>query len=375
MTEKIEFIDLKTQYAALKPRIAERMQAVLDHGQYIMGPEVQELESRLAAYTGARHCVTVSSGTEALLIAMMALGLEPGDEVITTPFTFAATGEMIVLLGAKPVFVDIEPGTCNIDATQIEARITPRTRAIMPVSLYGQVADMDAINAIAARHGLAVIEDAAQSFGATYTGSAGPARKSGHLSTIGCTSFFPSKPLGCYGDGGALFTDDDALAQACREIRVHGQSARYTHTRVGVGGRMDTLQCAVVLAKLDRFEWEIAQRLALGERYRQLLSGVAGVRLLEVRPDRDCVWAQFTVFVEHREAVQAALAAAGIPTAVHYPKPLHHQPAYAALCCPECCPVSVSAGQQVLSLPMSADLTHAQQNRIVAALVRAAGID
>ena len=375
MTEKIDFIDLKTQYAALKPRIAERMQAVLDHGQYIMGPEVQELESRLAAYTGARHCVTVSSGTEALLIAMMALGIKPGDEVITTPFTFAATGEMIVLLGAKPVFVDIEPGTCNIDATQIEARITPRTRAIMPVSLYGQVADMDAINASAARHGLAVIEDAAQSFGATYTGSAGPARKSGHLSTFGCTSFFPSKPLGCYGDGGALFTDDDALAQACREIRVHGQSARYTHTRVGVGGRMDTLQCAVVLAKLERFEWEIAQRLALGERYRQRLSGVAGVRLLEVRPDRDCVWAQFTVFVEHREAVQAALAAAGIPTAVHYPKPLHHQPAYAALCCPECCPVSVSAGLQVLSLPMSADLTHAQQDRIVAALVRAAGID
>ena len=375
MTEKIDFIDLKTQYAALKPRIAERMQAVLDHGQYIMGPEVQELESRLAAYTGARHCVTVSSGTEALLIAMMALGLEPGDEVITTPFTFAATGEMIVLLGAKPVFVDIEPGTCNIDATLVEARITPRTRAIMPVSLYGQVADMDAINAIAARHGLAVIEDAAQSFGASYTTSAGPARKSGHLSTFGCTSFFPSKPLGCYGDGGALFTDDDALAQACREIRVHGQSARYTHTRVGVGGRMDTLQCAVVLAKLERFEWEIAQRLALGERYRQLLSGVAGVRLLEVRPDRDCVWAQFTVFVEHREAVQAALAAAGIPTAVHYPKPLHHQPAYAALCCPECCPVSVSAGLQVLSLPMSADLTHAQQDRIVAALVRAAGID
>ena len=282
---------------------------------------------------------------------------------------------MIVLLGAKPVFVDIEPGTCNIDATLVEARITPRTRAIMPVSLYGQVADMDAINAIAARHGLAVIEDAAQSFGATYTGSAGPARKSGHLSTFGCTSFFPSKPLGCYGDGGALFTDDDALALACREIRVHGQSARYTHTRIGVGGRMDTLQCAVVLAKLERFEWEIAQRLALGERYRQGLSGVAGVRLLEVRPDRDCVWAQFTVFVEHREAVQAALAAAGIPTAVHYPKPLHHQPAYAALCCPECCPVSVSAGLQVLSLPMSADLTHAQQDRIVAALVRAAGID
>jgi len=368
MNEKIDFIDLKTQYAALKPRIAQRMQAVLDHGQYIMGPEVQELEARLADYTGARHCVTVSSGTEALLIAMMALGIKPGDEVITTPFTFAATGEMIVLLGARPVFVDIEPDTCNIDATQIESRITPRTRAIMPVSLYGQVADMDDINAIAARHGLAVIEDAAQSFGASYTGAAGRARKSGHLSTFGCTSFFPSKPLGCYGDGGALFTDDDALAQACREIRVHGQSARYTHTRIGVGGRMDTLQCAVVLAKLERFEWEIAQRLALGDRYRRLLDGVAGMRLLEVRPDRDCVWAQFTVFVERRAQVQAALTAEGIPTAVHYPKPLHHQPAYAAFCCPDCCPVSVSAGQQVLSLPMSADLTHAQQDRIVAAL-------
>ena len=373
MTHKLEFIDLKTQYAALKGRIGQRMQAVLDHGQYIMGPEVQELESRLAAYTGARHCITVASGTEALLIAMMALGLKPGDEVITTPFTFAATGEMIVLLGARPVFVDIEPGTCNIDASQIEARITARTRAIMPVSLYGQVADMDAINAIAARHGLAVIEDAAQSFGASYSGASGPARKSCHLSTFGATSFFPSKPLGCYGDGGALFTDDDALAQACREIRVHGQSARYTHTRVGVGGRMDTLQCAVVLAKLERFEWEIAQRLALGERYAQLLAGVAGVRLLEVRPDRNCVWAQYTVFVHDRTAVQAALAAQGIPTAAHYPKPLHHQPAYAALCCPDCCPVSVAAGEQVMSLPMSADLTRAQQDRVVSAVVAAVG--
>ena len=371
MTDKLDFIDLKTQYAALKGSIAQRMQAVLDHGQYIMGPEVKDLEARLAEYTGARHCITVASGTEALLIAMMALGLKPGDEVITTPFTFAATGEMIVLLGARPVFVDIEPGTCNIDAAQIEARITSRTRAIMPVSLYGQVADMDAINAIAARHGLAVIEDAAQSFGASYTGAAGPARKSCHLSTLGATSFFPSKPLGCYGDGGALFTDDDELAQACREIRVHGQSARYTHTRIGVGGRMDTLQCAVVLAKLERFEWEVTQRLALGERYGRLLADVPGVRLLEVRPDRDCIWAQYTVFVENRAALQATLAQAGIPTAVHYPKPLHHQPAYAALCCPDCCPVSVAASERVMSLPMSADLTHAQQDRVVAALADA----
>ena len=366
MTAPLDFIDLKTQYAALKPRIAERMQRVLDHGQYIMGPEVEELEQQLAAHTGARHCITVASGTEALLISLMALGIKPGDEVITTPFTFAATAEMIVLLGATPVFVDIEPDTCNIDASLIEARVTAKTRAIMPVSLYGQVADMDAINAIAARHGLAVIEDAAQSFGATYQG-----RKSGNLSTLGCTSFFPSKPLGCYGDGGAVFTNDDALAQACREIRVHGQSARYTHTRVGVGGRMDTLQCAVVLAKLERFEWEIGRRLALGERYRQQLGHVSGLRLLAVRSDRDCVWAQYTVFVEHRAAVQAALAAQGIPTAVHYPKPVHHQPAYAALCCPDCCPQSVLAGQQVMSLPMSADLSSAQQDRVVSAVLAA----
>ena len=366
MTMPLDFVDLKSQYAALKPGIAERMQRVLDHGQYIMGPEVAELEAKLAAYTGAKYCVTVASGTEALLIALMALGLKPGDEVVTTPFTFAATAEMIVLLGGVPVFVDIEPDTCNIDASKIEAKITPRTRAVMPVSLYGQVADMDAINAIAARYGLAVIEDAAQSFGATYHG-----HKSCNLSTIGCTSFFPSKPLGCYGDGGALFTDDDTLAQAAREIRVHGQSARYTHTRVGVGGRMDTLQCAVVLAKLERFEWEIAQRLALGERYGALLAGVPGLDLLAVRADRDCVWAQYTVFLKpgsDRAAVQAALKAQGIPTAVHYPKPVHHQPAYAHLCCADCCPSSVDASQRVMSLPMSADLTHAQQDRVVAAL-------
>ncbi len=362
MTAKLDFIDLKSQYAALKGRIGERMQRVLDHGQYIMGPEVHELESALAARTGAKHCITVSSGTEALLISLMALGLKPGDEVITTPFTFAATAETIVLLGGKPVFVDIEPDTCNIDAALIEAKVTPRTKAIMPVSLYGQVADMDAINAVSARHGLAVIEDAAQSFGATYRG-----RHSGALSTLGCTSFFPSKPLGCYGDGGAVFTSDDALAQACREIRVHGQSARYTHTRVGVGGRMDTLQCAVVLAKLGRFDWELAQRRALGARYRELLNGLPGLRLLGLRNDRDCVWAQFTVFADDRAGVVAALASHGVPTAVHYPVPLNRQPAYAELCCPECCPVSERAAATVLSLPMSADLTHAQQDRVVAA--------
>ncbi|CAN7185790.1 DegT/DnrJ/EryC1/StrS family aminotransferase [Rhizobacter sp. LjRoot28] len=361
------FIDLASQYQALKPRIAERMQRVLDHGQYIMGPEVAELEGRLATFTGAAHCITVSSGTEALLISLMALGLQPGDEVITTPFTFAATAEVIVLLGAVPVFVDIEPDTCNLDVSQVEARITPRTRALMPVSLYGQVADMAPLNAIAERHGLPVIEDAAQSFGATYQG-----RRSGALSTLGCTSFFPSKPLGCYGDGGAIFTSDEALAQACREIRVHGQSARYTHTRVGVGGRMDTLQCAVVLAKLERFEWELQRRREIGARYGALLEGTR-VRTLVVRPDRDCVWGQYTVFVDQRADVQARLQASGVPTAVHYPKPLHRQPAYAAFAGADEFPCSDAASHRVMSLPMSADLTEAQQDEVVDALRAALG--
>ena len=367
LPKPLQFIDLKSQYSALRESINGRIQKVLDHGQYIMGPEVKELEDRLANFTGARHCVTVASGTEALLIALMALGVKAGDEVITTPFTFVATAEVIVLLGAKPVYVDIEPDTCNIDASLIESKITARTRAIMPVSLYGQVPNMDEINAVAARHGnIPVIEDAAQSFGASYKG-----RRSGHLSTIGCTSFFPSKPLGCYGDGGALFTDDDALAQACREIRVHGQSKRYHHTRVGVGGRMDTLQCAIVLAKLDRFEWEVARRLALGEHYRELiLASGAPVGLLSVRPDRDCVWAQYTVFVGQRDSLQQQLQSVGVPTAVHYPKPLHRQPAYANLCCPDCCPLSDLAAQRVMSLPMSADLSFEEQQRVVDALVR-----
>ena len=366
MTAKLEFVDLKAQYAALKDRIAERMQRVLDHGQYIMGPEVAELEQRLAAYTGAKHCITVASGTEALLISLMALDLKPGDEVVTTPFTFAATAEMIVLLGGVPVFVDIEPDTCNIDASLIEAAITPRTRAIMPVSLYGQCADMDAINAVGSRHGLPVIEDAAQSFGASYRG-----RKSCNLSTFGCTSFFPSKPLGCYGDGGAIFTSDAALAQACREIRVHGQSARYTHTRVGVGGRMDTLQCAIVLAKLERFEWELQRRQALGERYQALLQGAA-LDLLQVRSDRDCVWAQFTVSVDQRDTLQQALRDESIPTAVHYPRALHRQPAYATDAFGPL-PNAERAAARVLSLPMSADLSEADQDRIVQALRRAVG--
>ena len=283
----MEFTDLKTQYAALKESIDARIGRVLEHGQYILGPEMVELEQRLAAYTGAKHCITCASGTEALLIALMAAGVKAGDEVITTPFTFVATAEVIVLVGAKPVFVDIEPDTYNMDVSRVEAAVTPRTRAIMPVSLYGQASDMDELNAIAARHGIPVIEDAAQSFGALYKG-----RKSCNLSAIGCTSFFPSKPLGCYGDGGALFTSDDALAEAMRQIRVHGQDRRYHHIRIGVGGRMDTLQCAVLLSKLERFGWELGERERLARLYGEKL-GSLGSALPVVRTDRTSVWAQY----------------------------------------------------------------------------------
>ncbi|MET0856852.1 MAG: DegT/DnrJ/EryC1/StrS family aminotransferase [Telluria sp.] len=363
----MEFIDLKAQYEASREAINRRIQNVLDHGQYIMGPEVAELEARLAQYTGARHCITVASGTEALVISLMALGVKPGDEVITTPFSFIATAEAIVLVGATPVFVDIDPATCNIAPDLIEAKITERTRAIMPVSLYGQPADMQEINAIARRHGLTVVEDAAQSFGATYRG-----KKSCNLSTIGCTSFFPSKPLGCYGDGGAIFTSNDELAATMREIRVHGQSRRYVHTRIGVGGRMDTLQCAIVLAKLERFEWELAQRATVAARYDALLSGRLG--LVGRANDRSSVYAQYTVVVEERERIQAALSAAGIPTAVHYPVPIHMQPAYAHLCCPDCCPVALAMASKVMSLPMGPFLAADSAHEIAATLLRAAGV-
>lgn len=378
----IGFVDLKTQQDALRPQLEQGIHRILHHGQYILGPEVTELEQRLAAYTGTQHCITAASGTDALLISLMALGIGPGDEVITTPFTFVATVEVIVLVGATPVFVDIEPGTCNMDARLIEAKLSDNTKAIMPVSLYGQPADMDEINAIAARHGnLPVIEDAAQSFGAEYKG-----RKSGNLSTIGCTSFFPSKPLGGYGDGGAIFTNDEALAQACREIRVHGQSARYIHGRIGIGGRMDSLQCAVVLTNLERFDQDIAQRQAVAQRYHRLIaekleqSGTDQVvektgtgRLVDLlpwpAPDRTSVFAQYSLRVQERDAVQARLKAAGIPTAVHYPMPMNQQPAYTHFCCPECTPVAATIAEQIMSLPMHPHLTEVEQGCIVDTLV------
>ncbi|WP_426195152.1 DegT/DnrJ/EryC1/StrS family aminotransferase [Massilia sp. DWR3-1-1] len=363
----MEFIDLKSQYQAARALIDQRIHDVLDHGQYIMGPEVGELEQRLARFTGARECITVSSGTEALIIALMALGIGADDEVITTPFSFIATAEAIVLVGARPVFVDVDATTCNIDPTLIEEKITARTRAILPVSLFGQPADMEEINAIATRHGLVVIEDAAQSFGASYRG-----KRSCNLSTIGCTSFFPSKPLGCYGDGGAIFTGDPELARAMREIRVHGQSRRYVHTRIGVGGRMDTLQCAVVLAKLERFEWELEQRTRLAARYDALLSGRLG--RVSRAPDRHSAFAQYTVIVNERERVQAELMAAGIPTAVHYPVPIHRQPAYVHLAT-DPCPVACDLAEHVLSVPMGAYMSADQIDEVAFSLLRAARVE
>ena len=363
----MEFTDLKAQYRAIKKDADARIQRVLDHGQFIMGPEVRELEEKLEAYTGAKHCVTVASGTEALLISLMALGVKAGDEVVTTPFTFAATAEMIALLGAKPVFVDVEEDTANIDASRIAAAISPRTRAIMPVSLYGQTADMNEINAVAAKRGIPVIEDAAQSFGATYMGA-----KSCNLSTIGCTSFFPSKPLGCYGDGGAIFTSDTNLAKAMREIRVHGQSGRYNHTRIGVGGRMDTIQCAVVLAKLGRLDWELGRRIELGHAYERLLAPLAPrVKPIQVRADRTSVYGQFTVRTAQRMALQDELKRKGIPTAVHYPLSLHQQPAYAKDYQGQSFPNSEKLAREVLSLPMSADLQPGDQRTIVSSLEEA----
>jgi UDP-2-acetamido-2-deoxy-ribo-hexuluronate aminotransferase len=365
----MDFIDLKTQQAAIRPELERRIAAVLAHGQYILGPEVNELEERLQQFTGSKHCITVASGTAALMVSLMALGIRPGDEVITSPFTFVATAEVIALCGATPVFVDIEPDTCNIDASAVEAAITPRTKAIMPVSLYGQPADMDEINAIAAGNGtIPVIEDACQSFGAEYKG-----RKSCALSTVGCTSFFPSKPLGCYGDGGAIFTDDDAIALACRELRVHGQSRRYVHTRIGVGERMDTIQCAILLAKLDRFEWEIGQRSIIGERYNTLMDST-GIRRVKQKNDRSSVFAQYTVFVENREEAQKKLQEAGIPTAVHYPVPLNEQPAYRNCCGGGGTPLAQFAASEVMSLPMSADLSVESQDRIMAALADIAAV-
>lgn len=353
----MEFIDLKSQYRRLKTEIDAGIQRVLDHGQYILGPEVAELEEKLAAYTGARYCISVANGTDALQIAQMALGIGLGDEVITPGFTYIATAETVALLGAKPVYVDIDPRTYNLDPNLLEAAITPRTKAIIPVSLYGQCADMDAINAIAARHGIPVIEDAAQSFGASYKG-----RKSCNLSTIACTSFFPSKPLGCYGDGGAIFTNDDELAKVIRQIARHGQDRRYHHIRVGVNSRLDTLQAAILLPKLAVLDEEMTLRQQVAERYTKLLNEAGIHSTPYIEPHNTSAWAQYTIRVQERDAVQEKLKQAGIPTAVHYPIPLNKQPAVASAGAQ--LPVGDEVAGQVVSLPMSSGVVIVDQARI-----------
>lgn len=366
----LPFIDLKAQYNRYRADIDRRIAAVLEHGRYILGPEVAELEAALSAFCGAPHSVGVSDGTTALQIAMMALGIGPGDEVITTPFTFIATGETISLLGAKPVFVDIDPQTFNIDSSLIEAAITPRTRAILPVSLYGQCADMDSIAEVALRHDLPVIEDAAQSFGATWNG-----RHSGNLSVLAATSFFPSKPLGCYGDGGACFTSDPGLAERMKRIRAHGQAERYQHVEVGVNGRLDTLQAAILLAKLPQFSAELDARDRVAEQYRRLIQQAGlenhGLELTHLAPQARSAHAQFTVRVPNREVIIRSLAARNVPTAVHYPLPLHRQPLYAGAYEGVSLPHAEKAAREVISLPMHPFLSEQQQERVVNALAGA----
>ena len=357
----IHFIDLAAQQARIKDKIDAGIQRVLAHGQYILGPEVAELEEKLAAYTGTKHCITCANGTDALQIALMALGTGYGDEVITPGFTYIATAETVALLGAKPVYVDIDPRTYTLNPSTLETAITPRTKAIIPVSLYGQCANFDAINSIAEKYGIPVIEDAAQSFGATYKG-----RQSCNLSTIATTSIFPSKPLGCYGDGGAMFTNDDELAKVLRQIARHGQDRRYHHIRVGVNSRLDTLQAAILLTKLEIFNEELLLRQQVAERYTQLLNGAGITTTPYVAPHNTCAWAQYTIRVENRVEVQAKLKESGIPTAVHYPTTLNQQPAVADKTAD--LPVGDKAATQVISLPMSPYLHHYHQEIIAKAI-------
>ena len=360
----IPFIDLKTQYEKYKDEINKEVLGVMESTQFILGPQVTKLEERLAKFTGAKHAIGCSSGTDALILAILALDIKSGDEIITTPFTFIATAEVMALLGVTPVFVDICDTNYNIDFNLIEEKITSKTKAIMPVSLYGQTSNMDKINEIAKKHNLFVIEDGCQSFGAEYKG-----KKSCNLSTIGCTSFFPSKPLGCYGDGGALFCNDDKLAKKIRTILNHGQEERYKHKLIGINGRIDAMQAAILNVKLNHFEDEIKARIEIGSRYSELLKDTDEVKAPFVFEDRTSVYAQYSVLCKDREALSKKLSNAGVPTAVHYPIPLHLQEAFEYLGHKEGdFPVSERVGRSIMSLPMSPFLTKEQQDFIVGAI-------
>jgi len=358
----LDFVDLKTQRDRIKPGLDRRLARILDSCQFIMGPEVAELDKTLAEYIDAKHAISLSSGTDALLLSLMAVGVKPGDEVITTPFTFFATAEVVSLLGATPVFVDIEQDTCNIDPARIESAITGKTKAIIPVSLYGQCADMDPINQIAAARGVPVIEDGAQSFGADHKG-----KKSCGLSTIGCASFFPSKPLGCYGDGGACFTNDDKIADTLRQLLNHGQDRRYNHPQIGTNARMDTIQAAVLLEKLTIFPDEVKARARIGARYTQLLNDA--VVTPTIAPGNTHVYAQYTIRMENRDQAQQELSKKGIPTAIHYPIPVHLQPVYGHLGLGQgSFPVAEAAAAEVISLPMHPYLSDEEIERVAEAV-------
>ena len=357
----MQFIDLAAQQAVINDKLQANIQKVLAHGKYILGPEVHELEENLSAYTGAKYCITCANGTDALQIAQMAFDIGPGDEVITPGFTYIATAETVAVLGAKPIYVDINPKTYNLDVDQLEAAITPRTKAIIGVSLYGQCADYDAINAIAAKHNIPVIEDAAQSFGATYKD-----KKSCNLTTIACTSFFPSKPLGCYGDGGAIFTNDEELAKIIRQIARHGQDRRYHHIRVGVNSRLDTLQAAILLPKLEILDDEMQARQRVAETYNQLFTEAGITTIPFIAAHNQSAWAQYTIQVDNRDGIQAKLKEQGIPTAVHYPIPLNKQPAVADS--NAVLSVGDAVAERVMSLPMHPYLEFANQFSIVEAL-------
>ena len=358
---KIDFANLQHQYQLYKDEIDVAIQSVLDKSNFIMGEEIDFLEKKLTEFTEAKHAITCSSGTDALLLAMMALDIQPGDEIITTPFTFIATAETIALMKAKPVFVDIQEDTYNIDPYRIEAAITSKTKAIIPVSLYGQPADLDEIKVVAHKYELKVIIDGAQSFGATYKD-----KSDSTLGDISCTSFFPAKPLGCYGDGGAVFTNNDKLAEKMRMMRVHGQGQRYHHKYVGIGGRLDTLQAAVLLAKLPHYTKEIQKRQRVAQSYNSKLTNSLDIILPQTKNDRTSVWAQYTLNAQNRTILQQKLQKAGIPTAIHYPKPLHLQECFDYLNYkPGLFPIAEKAANEVISLPMNPFLTEEEIDYIV----------
>jgi UDP-2-acetamido-2-deoxy-ribo-hexuluronate aminotransferase len=360
----MQFIDLKSRHQLIGNKINDRIQKVMEHSHFILGPEVREVEEKLSQFSGSKHCVTVSSGTDSLLIALMALGIGPGDEVITVPYTWISTAEVISLLRAKPVFVDIRPDTWNMDETLLEAAITDNTKAIMPVSIYGQCSDMDAINDVAKKYNLPVIEDAAQSFGATYKG-----KKSCNLSTIGSTSFFPSKPLGCYGDGGALFTNDDEMAEKFRWIRVHGQERKHHHPILGINGRMDTLQATILLEILEVFPDEVQKRENLGQTYSEGLANIDGLEAPKIGEHNTSVYAQYTILSENREKIQKSLKEKDIPSVSYYSVPLHLQPVFKNLGHQAGgFPVAEKVANQCLSLPMSPYLTQEDQSKVIDAI-------